>query len=142
MKDVPIKFKGESAIGTIYGYYVEREGKTYIVNTFGTWVSIDAESVAQLVGYDDEGNEIYENDRLIFIDKDNRFDKNEYEIGILANATIQAALKNDMVITMPKELDKRNVWLTPEQQLKRNAEFFRRNFKLAKSNVTCTSEKI
>ena len=58
--NLPIKFKADSAIGKIYGYYVRREGKAYVVNEIGTWVSVDEESVAQLIGYDAEGNEIYE----------------------------------------------------------------------------------
>lgn len=62
MKIIPIKFRGESAIGTVYGFYVEREGKPYIVNDVGTMVSVDENSVAQLIDYDDEGNEIYEGD--------------------------------------------------------------------------------
>ena len=59
---LPIKFCGESAIGKIYGYFVRREGKAYIVNEIGTWVSVDEESVEQLIGYDAEGKEIYETD--------------------------------------------------------------------------------
>lgn len=62
MKNVPIKFCGESAIGKVYGFYVEREGKPYIVNDVGTMISVDEISVAQLIDYDDEGNEIYEGD--------------------------------------------------------------------------------
>ena len=60
MKDVPIKFKGESAIGTIYGYFVKREGKAYIMNEVGSMVTVDEETVSQLVGYDVNGTEIYE----------------------------------------------------------------------------------
>ena len=64
MKDIPIKFRGKSAVGEVYGFYVEREGKPYIVNEFGTMTSVDEESVSQLVGYDDEGKEIYEYEHL------------------------------------------------------------------------------
>lgn len=62
MKNLPIKFRGKSAIGKIYGYYVEREGKAYIVNDVGSYVSVDKDSVVQLIGYDADGNEIYEGD--------------------------------------------------------------------------------
>ena len=62
MNRLPIKFCGESVIGKIYGFYVEREGKAYIVNDVGTWVSVDKNSVCQLIGYDDKGKEIYEGD--------------------------------------------------------------------------------
>lgn len=58
-----IKFRGESAIGTVYGFYVEREGKPYIVNEFGTMVSVDKDSVRQLLGYTKEGYEVYEDDK-------------------------------------------------------------------------------
>lgn len=60
MKGVPIKFKGESVLGTIYGYFVKREGKAYIYNEIGTGVTVDEKSVEQLIGYDAEGKEIYE----------------------------------------------------------------------------------
>ena len=54
-----IKFRGESAIGAVYGFYVEREGRSYIVNDVGTWVSVDKESVRQLIGYTKTGDEVY-----------------------------------------------------------------------------------
>lgn len=57
---VPVKFKGESAIGTVYGFYVIHEGKAYIMNEVGTKVSVDENSVRQLMGYDAEGKEIYQ----------------------------------------------------------------------------------
>ncbi len=66
MKSVPIKFKGESAIGTIYGYYVRREGKSYIYNDKGSGVTVDENSVAMLIGYDENGNEIYKIANEIF----------------------------------------------------------------------------
>ena len=64
MKDIPIKFRGKSAVGEVYGFYVERESKPYIVNEFGTMVSVDKESVVQLCGYDYDGAEVYEGDIL------------------------------------------------------------------------------
>ena len=60
MKDVPIKFRGKSAMGEVYGFYIEREGKPYIVNDAGGYVSVD--SVQQLIGYDYKGVEVYEGD--------------------------------------------------------------------------------
>lgn len=56
-----IKFRGKSAIGTVYGFYVEREGRPYIVNEVGTWVSVDRESVKQYVTTI-KGIEIYDGD--------------------------------------------------------------------------------
>lgn len=62
MNRVPIKFRGKSVIGEVYGYFAKREGKAYIINDIGTWVSVDEDSVVQLIGYDADGNEIYEGD--------------------------------------------------------------------------------
>ena len=56
---IPIKFSGVSAIGKVYGYFVKREGKAYIVNEVGTMISVDEESVKQLSGYTKDGREIY-----------------------------------------------------------------------------------
>lgn len=65
---VPIKFKANSAIGEVYGYFVKREGKPYIVNDVGTMVSVNEKSVRQLWGYTKEGEEVYEGDtdKLIY----------------------------------------------------------------------------
>ena len=59
MQNVPIKFRADSAVGKVYGFYVEREGKPYIVNDIGTWVSVEKESVRQLIGYTKTGDEVY-----------------------------------------------------------------------------------
>ena len=64
MKNIPIKFRADSVIGEIFGWYVERENKPYILTSGGAYVSVDKDSVTQLVGYDAEGNEVYENDVL------------------------------------------------------------------------------
>lgn len=64
---VPIKFRADSCIGKVYGYFVKREGKAYIVNEVGTWVSVDEESVRQLVGYTKEKEEVYKgDDKLVY----------------------------------------------------------------------------
>lgn len=130
MKGVPIKFKGESALGTIYGYYVKREGKTYIYNEIGAGVTVDENSVAQLIGYDDNGNEIYEGDELIYIDNDKDIEYNKLKKAFFSKVTVQAALKNDVVCLVPDERNKQKIFLTPEQQLERNAKFFIETFKL------------
>ena len=57
--EVPIKFRAESFLGTVYGYFVKREGKSYIYNEAGTLISIDEKTLAQLVRYEN-GEEIYE----------------------------------------------------------------------------------
>lgn len=62
MRKVPIKFRGESAIGTVYGYFVKRDGKAYIANDVGSMVTVEEESVKQLCGYNKNGEEVYEGD--------------------------------------------------------------------------------
>lgn len=70
MKGVPIKFrgvnivehttlkKGETICGKVLMQYAN--GKVWLGNETGTYV--DPDSVVQLVGYDSEGNEVYEGD--------------------------------------------------------------------------------
>ena len=65
MKNIPIKFRADSAIGEIFGWYVERENKPYILSSGGAYVSVDKDSVTQLIGYDVDGKEIYEGDILV-----------------------------------------------------------------------------
>lgn len=80
MKSIPIKFRGKEAIkggNYIYGDLVTREGGAAIRvrenhNLFDLHeyeVAVVPDSVAQLVGYDANGNEIYEGDKLIDIDE-------------------------------------------------------------------------
>ena len=70
MKNVPVKFRGiVLATGeTIFGDLVHDESFTYIGNPSRNFFNIclvDPDSVAQLIGYDCNGNEIYEGDILI-----------------------------------------------------------------------------
>lgn len=56
-----IKFRGVrmSDGETIYGYYYVRAGDAYI----DEW-RVEPDTVAQLVGYDNDGEEVYEGDEL------------------------------------------------------------------------------
>ena len=66
-----IKFRGRTSIGEIhYGHYTEYPVGNGRINSYITdedldeWV-VARESVAQLIGYDAEGNEVYEGDKVI-----------------------------------------------------------------------------
>lgn len=74
----PIKFRGETFDGkVVYGDLLQFEGKTAICTSVYTLVfyaatkkglqgvvNVKPESVVQLVGYDADGNEIYEGDNV------------------------------------------------------------------------------
>lgn len=62
-----IKFRGKHSTGRIfYGDYLQKgDGASYIVVVDTLFfVKVDPESVAQLVGHDSNGNEVYEGDKL------------------------------------------------------------------------------
>lgn len=62
MQGIPFKFRGRSANGEyVYGDLLHIGGRTQIMDDFSI-TTVD--SVAQLCGYDDSGNEIYEGDAL------------------------------------------------------------------------------
>lgn len=75
MKGVPIKFRGKHITTSeyIYGDLIhDRHGKTRI--TYASDIALTGyvneavkpDSVAQLVGYDADGNEVYEGDKLYY----------------------------------------------------------------------------
>lgn len=90
MKNVPIKFRGKRVDNgrLAFGYYVpwtnlptpprvpnrnellftnftlEVGGACGLVNELGVCIAVEADSVAQLIGYDADGCEVYEGDAL------------------------------------------------------------------------------
>ena len=86
----PIKFRGVNArTGEfVFGFYVEDVDGVNIVEN-GYAYLVEPESVAQLVGYDVDGNEIYEGDWLVL--------KNgtEYQARLFDNGIDTAKLKEN-----------------------------------------------
>ncbi len=61
----PIKFRGRDLTGEMrFGHYVTDGGHPYIIEDHA-WREVEPESVAQLVGYDCDDNEVYDDDTLI-----------------------------------------------------------------------------
>jgi len=64
---IPIKFRGRRPSGEwIYGSYVKGEKYSYIIDNEHGQCLVEPGSVAQLVGYDKNGDEVYEGDVLEF----------------------------------------------------------------------------
>ena len=79
MQGVPIKFRGKDEDGKyIYGDYVTRQDgcairfkeKKTLIKIYVYEVTVKPETVAQLVGYDADGKEVYTGDRLLSLDND------------------------------------------------------------------------
>lgn len=61
----PIKFRGRDLTGEMrFGHYVTDGGHPYIIEDH-VWCEVEPDSVAQLVGYDANGNEVYEGDVFV-----------------------------------------------------------------------------
>jgi len=67
-----IKFRGRDAYGKLhYGDLWQRtDGMILFDHDETVWQRVHPESVAQLVGYDCDGREVYEGDELISVDGD------------------------------------------------------------------------
>ena len=75
MKGVPVKFRAKPIIGDefIFGDFVSRgdecairvKENNYLFNLHEYEIAVKPDSVAQLVGYDADGKEVYEDDKLI-----------------------------------------------------------------------------
>lgn len=67
MKGVPIKFRGKDKNGYLFGsHHILKDGSHVIIDE-GSWYygRVYPDTIVQLVGYDKDGNEIYEGDILI-----------------------------------------------------------------------------
>ena len=57
-----IKFRGRDLVGKMrFGHYATTGGYPYIIEG-GVWCEVEPDSVAQFVGYDKTGREVYEGD--------------------------------------------------------------------------------
>jgi len=67
----PIKFRGRYLSGeaTVYGDLIHTKHGVFIATAPGGCIEVDPDSVAQLVGYDKNGKEVYEGDTVIAPDR-------------------------------------------------------------------------
>lgn len=87
MKGVPIKFRGRDIVSGeyLFGDYVSRdEGcairirhQTDLFKMHEYEITVDPNSVAQLVGYDADGNEVYEGDAVVALNPDPKYSLGE-----------------------------------------------------------------
>ena len=64
---IPIKFRGRRPAGEwIYGSYIKGEKYSYIIDNEHGQCIVEPGSVSQLVGYDKNGDEVYEGDVIFF----------------------------------------------------------------------------
>ena len=62
MKGVPIKFRGKDKNGYLFGsHHILKDGSHVIIDE-GSWYygRVYSDTIVQLVGYDIDGNEVYE----------------------------------------------------------------------------------
>lgn len=121
MKGIPKKFRGRDKNGWLYGsYHVLNDGSAIIIDEGScfTWSRVYPDSVAQLVGYDIDGNEIYEDDEIVRID---------YEI---KDARILAALQGSTLVDWKGGIPPKNC-RSIEQQ--RETLTSMKNFRLMKN---------
>lgn len=96
MKDIPIKFRGKRVKDgkTVYGWAYKSEcpmsSFPAIIDYNDKYNAIYPESVAQLVGYDADGDEVYEDDTLELFNE-------EY--------TIKAKLEANVILFLFRKVD-------------------------------------
>lgn len=86
-----IKFRGRDAYGKLhYGDLWQRtDGMILFDHDETVWQRVHPESVAQLVGFDSDGNEVYEGDTLVLPNG------TEYAARLFDNITANAKLKEE-----------------------------------------------
>ena len=131
MKGVPIKFRGRDIISNeyLYGDYVSRdEGcairihhQTSLFNMHEYEIAVDSNSVAQLVGYDADGNEVYEGDAVVEVNPDPKFSLGKCgELRAVAAASLYIEWAKPVDESNPKDYR-----LTMERQLEQKISFLK-----------------
>ena len=60
-----IKFRARDLNGYVIYGGISRNGQAIVLDDYGSCAQVDPASVAQLVGHDSNGNEVYEGDVLL-----------------------------------------------------------------------------
>lgn len=90
-----IKFRGRDLSGKKrFGFYVESGGAPYIIES-STWHEVEPDSVAQLVGHDANGNEVYEGDTVLCYDSEAEFEEAP-ENGVLREVMLYTQVNPDL----------------------------------------------
>ena len=131
MKGVPIKFRGRDIISNeyLYGDYVSRdEGcairihhQTSLFNMHEYEIAVDSNSVAQLVGYDADGNEVYEGDAVVEVNPNPK-----YSLGKCGELRAVAAASLYIDWTKPMDdSDQRDYQLSVKAQIEEKIKFLK-----------------
>lgn len=93
----PIKFRGVMYGGNekVYGDLVHENGHTYIINVAREHHRVYENSVAQLVGYDVNGKEVYEGDTVLRYDSEEEFIEAP-ENGVLREVVLYTQVNPDL----------------------------------------------
>lgn len=86
----------------LYGGYVEIGGKPYIIPEDDTATQVTPESVAQLIGVDAHGREVYEGDKVIRVAGDEDFNP-EKAYPMAATFEDYAAIRDEEIILVVKD---------------------------------------
>ena len=101
MKNIPIKFRGKNMNGHyVYGHYLtcthgaENEDKVlWIGDEVNGYHIVAEDSLAQLVGYDSNGNEVYEDDIVDAFFDDTQIPSYSFNAGLFNNFPVSENFK-------------------------------------------------